>query len=146
MNESLDDNIVNYMLHKEYPSECKKVDKYVLRRTANKYSVEITPANKDDSSAGEGRPMLWFVGKGKKLLVIKSKQEKERVFLECYASNYGGLVARDNAIKKIRERCCWPEYYKDTISMVIKLEHFYCSSYTLHIYSCTFIQFFLNLF
>ena len=106
MNESLDDNIVNYMLHKEYPSECKKVDKYVLRRTANKYSVEITPANKDDSSAGEGRPMLWFVGKGKKLLVIKSKQEKERVFLECYASNYGGLVARDNVIKKIRERYC----------------------------------------
>ena len=50
MNESLYDNIVNYILHKEYPSECKKVDKYVLRRTAKKYSVEITPANKDDST------------------------------------------------------------------------------------------------
>ena len=50
MNESLYDNIVNYILHKEYPSECKKVDKYVLRRTAKKYSVKITPANKDDST------------------------------------------------------------------------------------------------
>ena len=60
MNESLYDNIVNYILHKEYPSERKKVDKYVLRRTAKKYSVEITPANKDDSSVGEGRPTLWF--------------------------------------------------------------------------------------
>ena len=90
MNESLYDNIVNYILHKEYPSECKKVDKYVLRRTAKKYSVEITPANKDDSRVGEGRPILWFVGKGKKLLVIKGEQEKKRVFLECHASNYGG--------------------------------------------------------
>ena len=54
MNESLYDNIVNYILHKEYPSECKKVGKYVLRRTAKKYSVEITPANKDDSSVGDG--------------------------------------------------------------------------------------------
>ena len=54
MNESLYDNIVNYILHKEYSSECKKVDKYVLRRTAEKYSVEITPANKDDSSVGDG--------------------------------------------------------------------------------------------
>ena len=31
MSESLYDNIVNYILHKEYPSECKKVDEYVLR-------------------------------------------------------------------------------------------------------------------
>ena len=54
MNESLYDNIVNYILLKEYSSECKKVDKYVLRRTAEKYSVEITPANKDDSSVGDG--------------------------------------------------------------------------------------------
>ena len=54
MNESLYDNIVNYILHKEYPSECKKVVKHVLRRTAKKYSVEITPANKDDSSVGDG--------------------------------------------------------------------------------------------
>ena len=54
MNESLYDNIVNYILHKKYPSECKKVDKYVLHRTAKKYSVEITPANKDDSSVGDG--------------------------------------------------------------------------------------------
>ena len=54
MNESLYDNIVNHILHKEYPSECKKVDKYVLRRRAKKYSLEITPANKDDSSVGDG--------------------------------------------------------------------------------------------
>ena len=73
MNESLHDNIVNYILHKEYPPECKKVDKYVLRRTAKKYSVEVTPANKDNSSVGEGRPILWFIGKGKKLLVIKGE-------------------------------------------------------------------------
>ena len=100
MNESLYDNMVNYILHKEYPSECKKVDKYVLRRTAKIYSVEITPANKDDSSIGDGRPILWFVGKGKKLLVIKGEQEKKRVFLEFHASNYGGHVRRDNTIKK----------------------------------------------
>ena len=54
MNESLYDNIVNYILHKEYSSVCKKVDEYVLRRTAKKYSVEITPATKDDSSVGDG--------------------------------------------------------------------------------------------
>ena len=127
MNESLYiSRIVSYILHKEYPSECKKVDKYVLRRTAKKYSVEITPANKDDSSVGEGRPIIWFVGKGKKLLVIKGEQENKRVFLECHASNYGGHVGRDNTIKKIRERYHWPEYYKDTISTVMKLQHFYC--------------------
>ena len=54
MNESLYDNIVNYILHKEYPSECKEVDEYLLRRTAKKSSVEITPGNKDDSSVGDG--------------------------------------------------------------------------------------------
>ena len=54
INESLYNNIVNYILHKEHPSECKKVDKYVLRRTAKKYSLEITPANKDDSSVRDG--------------------------------------------------------------------------------------------
>ena len=74
MTESLYDNTVNYVFLKEYPSECRKVDKYVLRRTAEKYSVEITPANKDDSKVGKGRPILWFVGKGKKLLVIKVEQ------------------------------------------------------------------------
>ena len=58
MKESLYDNKVNYILHTEYPSESKRFDKYVLRRTAKKYSVEVTPANKDDSSVGEGRPML----------------------------------------------------------------------------------------
>ena len=126
MNESLYDSIVSYILHKEYPSECKKVDKYVPRRTAKKYSVEITPANKDDSSVGEGRPILWFVGKGKKLIIIKGEQENKRVFLECHASNYGGHVGRDNTIKEIRERYHWPEYYKDTISTVMKLQHFYC--------------------
>ena len=61
MNESLYDNMVIYILHKEYPSECKKVDKYVLRRTAKKYSVEITPANKDDSSVGEGSLHFGFI-------------------------------------------------------------------------------------
>ena len=54
MNESLYDNIINYILHMEYPSELKKVDKYVLRRTPKKYSVEIRLANKDDSSVGDG--------------------------------------------------------------------------------------------
>ena len=73
MNESLHNNIVNYILHKEYPPECKKVDKYIIRKTAKKYSVEITPANKDNSSVSEGRPILWFIGKGKKLLIIKGE-------------------------------------------------------------------------
>ena len=34
------------------------------------------------------------------------------------------------AIKKIRERYFWPEFYKDTISIVIKLEYFWVFSST----------------
>ena len=91
----------------------------MLRRTTKKYSVE-TSADNDQSTDDEGRPILWFTGNCKKLLVIKGEQEKNRVFMECHASKYGGHVGRDNTIKKIRERYFWPEYYKDTISMVMK--------------------------
>ena len=51
MNESLNDSIVNYILHKQYPLDLKKkVDKFVLRRTAKKYLVRVTPAVSNDQS------------------------------------------------------------------------------------------------
>ena len=46
------------------------------------------------------------------------------MFMEYHASNY---VERDNTIKKIFERFFWPEYCKDTISMIMSLEYFYFS-------------------
>ena len=67
----------------------------MLRRTTKKYSLE-TPSYNDQSTDDEGRPVLWFTGNGKKLLIIKGEQEKKRVFTECYASNYGGHCGKDN--------------------------------------------------
>ena len=43
---------------------------------------------------------------------------------ECHGLNY---VGRDNTIKKMCERFFWPEYCKDTISMIMRLEYFYFS-------------------
>ena len=44
------------------------------------------------------------------------------MFMECLASNY---VGRDNTMKKICERFFGPEYCKDTISRIMRLEYFY---------------------
>ena len=44
------------------------------------------------------------------------------MFMECHTSNY---VERDNTMKKICERFFWPEYCKDTISRIVRLEYFY---------------------
>ena len=44
------------------------------------------------------------------------------MLMECHASNY---VGRDNTMKKICERFFWPEYCKDTISRIMRLEYFY---------------------
>ena len=116
MNETLFENIVNYKLHQQYPPEFKKVEKYTLRRTSKRFSVEIAKQNSDDHQSD--KPVLYYTNKGKKLLVIKGEEEKKKVFKECHSSDYGGHVGRDNTINKIRTRYFWPEYYKDTISMV----------------------------
>ena len=42
------------------------------------------------------------------------------MFMECLASNY---VGRDNTMKKICERFFWPEYCKDTISRIMRLDN-----------------------
>ena len=44
------------------------------------------------------------------------------MFMECHASNYVGRV---NKMKKICERFLWPEYCKETISRIMRLEYFY---------------------
>ena len=44
------------------------------------------------------------------------------MFMEWLASNY---VGRDNTMKKICERFFGPEYCKDTISGIMRLEYFY---------------------
>ena len=111
MNENHYNNIVNYKLHQQYPDHLTKAEKYSLRRTSKKFTVEIVGEEK--------RALLWYCDKNKKLMVIKGEEEKKRVFMECHSSDYGGHVGRDNTARKIRSRYYWPDYYKDTISMVI---------------------------
>ena len=95
--------IFNYVKKKEYPLECTKSQKYVLRRSCKSYVVD-----------GE---QLFYVdyrpdGSTFNRLVLRGRDEIERVFLECHLTA-GGHKGRDATLRKIKERYYWPNYYKE---------------------------------
>ena len=116
MNESLYDNIVK-SINMYYEGRQKSIRK------------GITPVNNDRLTDYEGRPLLVHWKWQETSCHQRLTEEKNRVFMECHASNY---VGRDNTMKKICERFFWPEYHKDTISRIMRLEYFY---FTYRIYS-----------
>ena len=68
MNESLNDNILNCILHKQCLLDSrKKVNTYYERRQ-KKCSVRVTPVNNDHSTDHEVRAIPWFTRNGKTFL------------------------------------------------------------------------------
>lgn len=95
--------ILNYVAKKEYPQGYNKNQKYVLRRACKSYVVE----------GGQ----LFYVdqredGSTFNRLVIRGREEVERVFMECHLTA-GGHRGRDATVGKIKERYYWPYYYKE---------------------------------
>ena len=95
--------ILNYVAKKEYPQRYNKNQKYVLRRACKSYVVE----------GGQ----LFYVdqredGSTFNRLVIRGREEVERVFMECHLTA-GGHRGRDATVGKIKERYYWPYYYKE---------------------------------
>ncbi len=83
-------SIFDYVESKSYPSNFTKNQKYILRRTSKKYKVEGEQLFYLDTAAD---------GSFFDRLVIKGREEAERVFVECHM-NAGGHKARDATITK----------------------------------------------
>ena len=45
-------------------------------------------------------------------VVLRGKEDVERVFLECHLTA-GGHRVRDATVNNMKERYYWPSYYKD---------------------------------
>ena len=93
----------SYVSTKEYPPGYSKTQKYILQRACKSYVVE----------GGQ----LFYVdrrtdGSTLNRLVIRGREEAERVFMECHLTG-GGHRGRDATVGKIRDRYYWPNYYKE---------------------------------
>ena len=100
------ENIVRYLRDGEYPTGLSKQEKSVLRRCIKNCTFNAESTNAFYIDKGEnGSTFMRLVIKG---------EEKLRVFQEChcFCGDFGGHAGRDNTIQKIKDRYCWPQYYK----------------------------------
>ena len=102
------EELKTYLSEGKYRDGMVKTEKYLLRRLAKDFELD------------RESNMLYYV-KGddkKRRVVIKGKEEMEKIFLECHNSPIGGHSRRDNTIFKIKERYYWLGFYADTVEMV----------------------------
>ena len=101
--------LLNYSLRGSYPFSYSKSKKFVLRRASKKFKVK------------EGK--LYYIDPKSKIerLVLRGKNDVERVFSECHLLSCGGHRGRDGTLSKIKDRYYWPNYYKEIEEKVCKL-------------------------
>lgn len=101
MDEERYNNLQRYLASKEFPPGFTKLQRYVLKRASKKFTLKgqqlLYVDRRPDESTFER-------------IVIKGKEEAERVFDECHLGA-GGHRGRDATIGKIKARYYWPNYY-----------------------------------
>ena len=101
MEEDQYQSLLNYVAQEGVSTRIQQEPK--IRRACKSYIVE-----------GE---QLFYVDKREdgstfNRLVIRGREEAERVFMECHLTA-GGHRGRDATVGKIKERYYWPYYYKE---------------------------------
>lgn len=108
-------NILEYVKSQNYPAGFSKKEELVLREICKNFEYD----DQTDS--------LFYIDKRRDCSTLRviEENEKSRVFDECHSADFSGHAGRDNTIRKIKQRCCWRDYYKDTVEMVREFD-VYC--------------------
>lgn len=92
------DAVFNFLKSKRFPSDSTKNQKDAIRRRSKKFKL-----GEDDT--------LYYLAKGKELIVVRDPDHYIRVFEECHSSTTGAHLGRDRTISRARDRYYWPTMY-----------------------------------
>ncbi|KAJ1192514.1 hypothetical protein NDU88_001821, partial [Pleurodeles waltl] len=101
MDECKYSEIHAFLRNRKYPARFDKVKKRAFRRLCQKYVAE------DDK--------LFYIGKGKKSLVVKGSERAKYIFREFHNIPFGGHPGINKTKQSIGSRFYWPLMTVDII-------------------------------
>lgn len=109
MDEGKYSEIHAFLMKRVYPARLDKFKKRVFRRLCKKYAAE------DDK--------LFYIGKGKKPLVVKGSERAKDIFRELHNIPFGGHPGINKTKRSIGSRFYWPSMTVDIRKWIMECHH-----------------------